>query len=246
LPPPSEDPDEIDYFAPEEDEDDDDEPEDVRQRRLVSRILARGEPTLAPGLTEAMSEAMTRDGTLEPPIVLAGGDLSFPFDPWETVKALLIAATPAAVADKKLKELLDAIQETTRLSGIERSISVAEGLVTRIRDAFAGSNNKLGAGWLDQQAERMLLEGRCYQKRALLGQTFLRCLLHMPGAEEGIPTYLPEALSKELPLVSRLRARVVAEVHGQQDQYETHPLALRALAVGRLIALGPQPGSTRR
>lgn len=223
---------------PEEDVDADaDLPAEVRQRRWVSKILSRGETTDERGLAEAIMNATTEDGTLEPPIALVGGELSFPYDAWETVKALIVSGTPAAATDKKLKELFDSVQEIARTPGIEGNVSVAEGLIARLREAFAQSNGKISAA-IESQAERMMLEGRRYQKRVLFGQTFLRGLLHIPGAEGGIPTYLPEALSKELPLVQRMQARLLAEVHVQQDQYETHELSLRALALGRRVRLG--------
>lgn len=213
-------------------------PAEVRQRRWVSKILSRGESTDERGLAETIMNATTEDGTLEPPIALVGGELSFPYDAWETVKALIVSGIPVAATDKKLKELFDSVQEIARTPGIEGSVSVAEGLVARLREAFAQSNSKISAAMIDAQAERMMLEGRRYQKRVLFGQTFLRGLLHIPGAEGGIPTYLPEALSKELPLVQRMKTRLLAEVHVQQDQYETHELSLRALALGRRVTLG--------
>jgi len=225
---------EEDYFAEEEPEEEE-EPEDVKQRKRVCKILARGEPSDGPGLAIAVTNAVNKNGILEPPMMLASGELSFPFEAWETVKALLIAATPAAVSDKKLKEMLDSVQETSKAPGIERSTSIAEGLASRLREAFLQTNRQVGPNWLDAQAERMLLEGRHYQKRSVLGQTFLRCLLHTPGAEEGIPTYLPEALAKTLPMVSKLRVRVMAEVHASQDQYETYPRCLRVYALGRMV-----------
>lgn len=231
-----------DYFGPKEEEVEEDEPESVKKRKRVAKILARGEPSNGPELALAVADAVTKHGTLDPPIMLAGGELSFPFDAWETVEALVIAATAAAVGDKKLKEVLDGVQETAKMPGIKRSTSIAEALATRVREAFVQTNRQVGPGWLDAQAERMLVEGRCHQKRTVLGQTFLRCLLHTPGAEEGIPTYVPEALSKTIPLVVRMRARVIVEVHAQQDQYETYPRALRVLALARMVDLGVVKG----
>ena len=32
-------------------------------------------------------------------------------------------------------------------------------------------------------------------------------------------------------------ARVIAEAHAQQDQYESHPQALRVIALGRLVSI---------
>jgi hypothetical protein len=54
-----------------------------------------------------------------------------------------------------------------------------------------------------------------------------------------VPVYLPEAAAKKLPLYQRFKARLIAEVQLAVDQYETHPAALRVLAVGRLV---PAPG----
>ena len=40
--------------------------------------------------------------------------------------------------------------------------------------------------------------------------------------------------AKKLPLYQRFRARLIVELYFQEDQYETHPAALKALAIGRL------------
>ena len=233
-PPPSADEDE-DEEPYDPGDDDDDEPEEVKQRRLVQKILARGEPTDALGVDEAMLEAVRQDGTLEPPLVLVAGDLSFPFDPWETLQATLAVAAPAAAADKRLKEILDGIAEVMKTPGVQRAPTVAESLTARAREALQPGR---GPAPVDPQVERMLLDQRAYQKRTLLGQVWIRSLLHASGVSDPIPTYLPESLAKQLPLAPRMRARVIAEVHPQQDQYEPHPSALRALALARVVSLG--------
>ena len=46
-----------------------------------------------------------------------------------------------------------------------------------------------------------------------------------PGGGGSVPVYLPEALGKQLPMFQRFRARVIAEAHLPQDQYETSPTA---------------------
>jgi hypothetical protein len=48
-----------------------------------------------------------------------------------------------------------------------------------------------------------------------------------------VPTYLPAELDKQLPLFPRFPVRLVVEVVPQQDASESHPVALRALAVAR-------------
>jgi hypothetical protein len=43
-------------------------------------------------------------------------------------------------------------------------------------------------------------------------------------------------MAKKLPLYRRFPARLIAEVHLQVDQYETHPAALKVLALVRAAA----------
>ncbi len=43
-------------------------------------------------------------------------------------------------------------------------------------------------------------------------------------------------------MFQRLRVRVIAEVHMQQDQYESHPIALRVVALARVSVLAPRSG----
>lgn len=143
-----------------------------------------------------------------------------------------------AGADKKLKDSVDAAAEALKGPPIPRATGLSELMTTRIREAYAQAHRALPAGHLESQTERMLLEDRHYQKRAVLGQTWIRGLLYPSGAQEPIPTYLPESLSQKLPIAQRIRARVIAEVHTQQDQYEAHPHALRALSLARVVVLG--------
>ena len=63
----------------------------------------------------------------------------------------------------------------------------------------------------------------------------LRGLFVALGGKDPIPTYLPDSLSEELPMYTRLRARLVAEVRMAEDQYESHPAALKVLALGRVV-----------
>jgi hypothetical protein len=79
----------------------------------------------------------------------------------------------------------------------------------------------------------VLLEKRRYQRRTVLGGPCIRALL---GRDAGaMPAYLPDDLATKLPLVTQLKARIVAEVGPSQDQYESHPYALRVVALARVI-----------
>ena len=44
-------------------------------------------------------------------------------------------------------------------------------------------------------------------------------------------------------MFARFRARLIAEAHLQQDQYEESPVALKAVALARVVPLG-KPAET--
>jgi hypothetical protein len=47
-------------------------------------------------------------------------------------------------------------------------------------------------------------------------------------------------------MFQRLKVRIIAEVHMQQDQYEAQPIALRVVALARVTALAaPPPGGAK-
>lgn len=96
-------------------------------------------------------------------------------------------------------------------------------------------------GYLEAHTERRSLEQRRYRRRTMFGRTYLRALLTQAGASEPIPVYLPEGLARDLPLYQRFPARLLAEVHLRQDQFEIHPSALKAPAVARVAPFaGPR------
>ena len=47
--------------------------------------------------------------------------------------------------------------------------------------------------------------------------------------------YLTLDLEKKLPMHKRVNVRVIADVHPQQDPYESRGFAVRAVALGRLM-----------
>lgn len=194
--------------------------------------LSRGAP-ISVSAVEAALDASEEESPPKPAVVLVTGTLDMCLDEVEMLKALVVAATPLGASDKKLKEVLDVATEMLK-SPMLAMPDFAQGLGARIREAWSKANRALPQDHLSASTERLLLEQRAYQKRDLLDDTHLRGLLSTPGASLEIPVYLPARVSKRLPLFKRFPVRLVAEVVWQQDQYETCPVALRALALGRL------------
>ncbi len=203
----------------------------------MTSVLARAATTT--DVDGAIVDAASEDGVLDPPLVVVAGELELPFDEIAMLDALLGAAGSLAAGDKKLKEAIDLAAEVmkTPLGG---SPGVAAGFVTRVREAWGKANRLLPGDYLDVHTRRLLLEKRSYQKRQLCNEVWIRALLAVPGESAPVPVYLPEAAGSWLPLFGHFGARVIAEAVPQQDQHETHPAALRALALARVVQARPR------
>jgi hypothetical protein len=215
-------------------------PPEVQEKRDIVAVLTRAPPSDTESLGLLLVESIGDDGSFTPPLVLMIGDLFFPFDEVETLKATVTAVTPliSPERDKKLKETVDTANELLKTPWIHSSSGIADGMTQKVREAFAQGSRMLPAGYLDTHTQRILLEQRHYQKRSVFGDEAIRSELVPAGSQVPIPTYLPSGLAKKLPMFQRLKVRLIAEAHVQQDQFESHSSALRVVALGRAVTLG--------
>jgi hypothetical protein len=221
------------------------DPEKARGRHNVFGIMSDGAVVDPSGVSRVIAEAINARGRFTPPLALVGGELRFPFDEVETLKATLVAMTPLAGSDKRLKESIDSLTELLKTPYLQGASGVVEKLTREIRDQFREANRALPAGYLDAHVERLLLEQRRYSIRKVFGGEFIRALLGAPGGDGGrgssaeapLPVYLPKALDQTLPMLVVMKVRLIAEAHLQQDPYDTSPYALRAVALGRSFQL---------
>ncbi|WP_437518064.1 DUF2169 domain-containing protein [Sorangium sp. So ce1099] len=212
------------------------DPMAVEDHREIFEIIARAGVTDAEGTQETVIDAVRDGGKFVPPVCLLAGELIFHFDELEALKATVTAAAPLVGNDEQLRAAVAPAQDFLKLPELRSSPAVAEGLTARIKEAFEGKR-VAPAGYLKTQAERALLDQRHYQRRPVFGGPHLRALLQPPGSSQQLPAYLPAALAQQLPLYQRFRARIVAELHLQVDQHESHPIALRVLALARVAPL---------
>lgn len=212
---------------------------DAKDSRDVALILRRGEVMNGDGVLGQMWEGMEGVGYLSP-LVLLNGELEMVFDEMEVLKATMVAVSPFASGDKKLKEVVDMVREVMGTVGIERARGVVERLTGRIREAFGQGGRGASMGYMDAQVEGMLLEGRCYQRRRVMGRAWLRgnfWYMSMGGGEERrMPVYVGEELGEALPLFRRFGVRMVAEARARVEQGESSEVALRVVALGRRVA----------
>lgn len=207
----------------------------AKDRRDVFGVLARGEVINLAGIQRAMDMAVLEDGSFVPPYVLTAGTLELLFDEMDTLKATMVAVAPFVPIDKKLKEVLDYVNEVIRTPGIERARGVMEGLCAKVRVTFGETARGVSKGYLDEQIEPMLLEGRCYQKQIVTGKSWIKATLTVQGATGAIPVSLAEASTSELPMSRRFQARLLVEARNKAAGGEPHGISLRTIATGHRL-----------
>ncbi len=106
-------------------------------------------------------------------------------------------------------------------------------MTAKLREAFAQGKRAVAPDYLNAHAERMLLEQRAYQRRALFDKKWIRSV--MRGAAGAIPAYLPEEMKDGLPMFRRFPARMLAELDLREDEGEASPRSVRVLALGRVV-----------
>jgi hypothetical protein len=213
-------------------------PAEIEDRREIVEILLRGVAVDAEGVRAAINDGIRDDGRFIPQVVLVATEIELMLDEIETLRAMLpTAASLAGSSDTTLKAAVDGAAAFLSAPGIPSPV-VAEVLAERIRAAVAPIRKATKTDPLEAPTERLLLERRLYQRRAVLGDVYLRALTRFPGGAHAIPTYFPEAAAKKLPLYRRLKARLIAETHLPVDPAEPYPAALRALALAEVLPGG--------
>lgn len=220
------------------------DPIEIEDMRDVFEILAKAASEDVVEVADELTAAVRPGNKFVPPLLLLAGELSFPFDERETLRAIVAIASPLATTDETFKNAVKEAKEFLA-TGPDQPCpsSLAEGHTARIRESFQRSRRTVPADTLDLQTERALIEGRHYQKRQVLGMNAIRALMHTTTGNSNVkpaPVYIPEDIAKKLPLYQRFRARLIVELYFQEDQYESHPAALKALAIGR-IQQYPEP-----
>ena len=210
-------------------------PAEVEDRRDVFEVLTRGAATDATGIEEALSSAVRTDGKVVPPFVLAAGDLSFPFDEVEVLKAHVAIISPLAAGDEKLKSEIALVRDFLANPELACAPPMVDALSNRLWEAFGKNKRAVPAETLKSHSDSVLLQKRRFQKREVFGDNHLRALLSAGQGGGPFPAYLPAGLSAVLPMYQRFRARLFAEVHLGVDQHESCPTALRVVAVARVV-----------
>ncbi len=211
---------------------------DMEERREITELLCYAPAADPRFIKELLSSAVGEGGRFTRPLLMLEGELLLGFDEFDTVRATIETLRPLSAGDEELETTIDDIDKVLDGAQEHAAPAVAEGFLKRLRQAGKKVIKLLTQEQFDQQVERGLLNGRCYRLREVFGDMHLRALLQTPGTTDpakGIPAYFPEDVAQELPMFRRFGVRMIAELHLAADQYETHPAALRVLAMARVV-----------
>ncbi|MBM4374445.1 MAG: DUF2169 domain-containing protein [Deltaproteobacteria bacterium] len=204
---------------------------EAAERADAMAVLSRAEERPLVLEPEATRTAADGSGAL---LQLVSGKLALPFDEVALLEATHAAATPLAKNDKGLRDLLE-VASSLLENPLAGAPELALSMVQQIRESWRAANRALPPDYLVAHVERVLLGERRHQRRKLLGDEMLRGWFMSRSLEDGLPAYLPAHLDKRLPLFPELRVRAIVEVLPKQDVYEGRALAIRIVALGRVL-----------
>ncbi|MFO0615878.1 MAG: hypothetical protein U0414_25005 [Polyangiaceae bacterium] len=203
---------------------------EAKERGEAHRVLARATPMAPEELEPTLGSALDAS-TGVCPVVLVSGELTLALDPHDALRALRgYASAWSTPQDKRLGEALELVDAV-----LAAPIVLADAVqIARVRlDEALRAANRPALREVEPVIDRTLLESRSFARRNVFGDR--RVLAYLEGTPP-LPVYLSEALARELPLMKRFPARIVAEIRPQQDASEAHAVALRAIALGRIVA----------
>jgi hypothetical protein len=200
-------------------------------RRDVLRLLSYGKAAEVGEIRGALGDSLDDGEDLDPPILLVAGELRPTFDETEVLRAIVAVVQPVAGADKKILASLAVAQAALGSPNVLRP-ETSLGIVKQIEQSAASL--PLPAGFVMAEVERVLVEGRKYKRRTLLGAARVRADLTLRTGET-MPIYVPETVSSSLPMLPSFPIVALCEVTPREDLAEAQDEALVAVALGRVL-----------
>ena len=209
---------------------------EAEDRREMYELLSQAPAADLGAIGTALREGCLADGRYAAQLLLLTGELFFPFDEVETLRATVATVAPLASSDE-MQSVLEVAKEFLQIPNLTSPAGVAEGITSRLIEAFSEAKRSVSADYVQTHTDQVLLERRHYQRRAVLGDAYLRALLKRPDRSRQIPVYLPAKLADSLPMFQCFTARFITAVRLAQDQNEQYPACLEVLALSRVVSL---------
>ncbi|MDI1435459.1 DUF2169 family type VI secretion system accessory protein [Polyangium sorediatum] len=206
--------------------------QEEQERADVARVLSCTRSADAAEIRRALAESLEDQSNWHPPLLAVAGDLKPVFDELEALRAAVSVAQTVAGGDKRVLAAIAVAQEAIAAPVPPRPDTV---LALGRQIEAASTSLSLPSRYVASEVERILLEGRKYKRRMLLGATRIRADLTLARGGDVMLVYLSDAVATSLPLLPSYPVVVLAEARLREDVAETQPEALVALALGRVL-----------
>ena len=205
-------------------------------RADVLRVLSFGQPSEAAEIHRLLADSLEDVDELDRPLVLVAGELRPTFDELETLAATVAVVKQVAGTDKKVLASL-ALGQEALAAPIAPRPKTTIGLVRQLEQA--ASSLQLPPRYVPAEVERVLVEGRKYKRRTVLGDVRMRADLALAGGGEPQLVYLPDTVATSLPSLVAFPVMALCELIPREDFAEAQDDALLAVALGRVIRARP-------
>lgn len=206
-------------------------------RALAQRERGEADRNLLTRLEAVLADPRRPGGHL----VSLEGRLRLTFNEAAELALVLGIAAASSLGDPKF----DAIVAASRGEAHPPCGPDVTALRARLVEAWPATRSRLQARAAMGFVDRALISRRAYDVREILEGSFLRTFFSLLGERVEIPTYIPRALARRLPIAAAFDARMVAEVVPRADAREGAQLALRVIAVARLLDRRQRPQISR-
>jgi hypothetical protein len=198
----------------------------------AASALRNAEPIALAELEAVMRAELFDSPEMRPPLAMVEARLELALDVRRELELLIATVTPLA---KTERTLADAIRHAEEMCSapLEAIPAIAQDVCDRLREAWRAANTTLPSDFLASTVERALLTERAYQRRYLLGGSWLRAHCHDNSATQA--AYLPECVACLLPLSRELSVRAIVDVLPPQDSADGTAVCLRVVALARSV-----------
>lgn len=198
---------------------------DIEDWREIFEVIAHGSGLLESEQNGALDQALRPDGGTVQPLILLEGDLTFPFDDLEVLRATVALAAPLSVSDSVVRSLNALAKRFLATTGHASAPAVAGNLAKRLTETIT-QRSLADRRSFEAERARSLIEIRGFQTRLLFGDVHRRALYN-----DLVPAYLCPEIAARLPSAAKLRARLLARVHPRIDCHEKIYHCLRVVAI---------------
>lgn len=201
-------------------------PERAVSAREMVRVMTHNRSAALAQHRRALREAVDEDGVFTAPTTVVSAELEFRYEPFAMLEATVAIALPAPENEEELQAAL-----TTARALIESPRH------QRCADAASHARQRLLALLDDtapERVEQLLVARRAFCRTKVFGVDHVVVTLRHDN--HSWPCYLPPEYVTAAPTFAHFPCRVVAEIHPRQNQSEFAEIALRALALGRIVA----------